>query len=114
MIGDRLRGFFGDVKDKFKSIGERISGRVEDARKTIGETIRRAPAAIESAIEFAKKQAISVSEGVGTVGYNVVSRTGKGLAETAGGVFNSSIFTGPVLLGGLVFSWISSHQVVVP
>lgn len=112
VVGDRLRGFFSNVKDRFTSVGEKLRGRVENAKQVIGETIRKAPAAIEDAIAFVSRQAINVSKTAGQVGYNVVRGTGKGVSETVGDTFNSSFWTGPVILGGLALGALVATKII--
>lgn len=101
-IGDRLRGFFGNVKDRFVSIGDKIRGRIDSAKTTIGTLVREAPANIEKAIAFVGKQAITVSKYAGEASYNVIRNgAGKAISETVGDTLNSSFWSGPVILGGV-------------
>lgn len=111
-IGDKIKGFFANVKDRFTTIGEKIRDRVEQAGTKIGEIIRKAPAGIESAVAFVGKQAVTLSKSVGEVGYNVISGSGKGLSETVGNTLNSSIFSGPVILGGLALGALIATKIM--
>lgn len=112
MIGDRLRGFFGDMKNKFISVGETIKGIPAHVGRTVGDIIQSVPGGIEEAREFLVRQAVEISKGGGQVVKNIVSGGGEGLGVVVDNTFGKSVFTGPVMLGGLGLAALLAFKVL--
>ncbi len=111
-VGDKIRGFFADVKDKFITVGDALRGRVKQAGATVGDAIARIPGGVEEARAWLVKQGVEVSKGAGEMLKNVVSGGGQGLGVVVENTFGKSPMLGPVMLGGLGLAALLAFKVL--
>lgn len=113
-LGDLVSGVpdvFRNVISGAKSLGDNVVGAFKSGAQSIGNLVTTLPDNIESAVKRVTNIADIVTKQSGKNISNLLSgpinsvgdlgkKTGEGLSS----VFNSSIFTGPVVIGGLALA----------